>query len=156
MSQTPTSVIPARRALVAEDDPILADVVGFILEEAGFAVEAVADGLTAQRRLAESDFDVAVLDVNMPGSSGLDVVSAARAGDRNATIPMVVMTGQSDSATTLKAYKCGATSFVAKPIDWQEFSRTVQLIVRGAEKRAEEAATLKIMSGWLDRAAKIS
>ncbi len=156
MSQLRTIATPARRALVAEDDPILADVVGYILEEAGFAIVLVSDGVTAQRRLAECDFDVAILDVNMPGVNGLDVVAGARAGIRNATIPIIVMTGQNDNATTLRAYKSGATSFVSKPIDWQEFSRTVQLIVRGAEQRAEEAETLQIMRGWLDRAGKVT
>jgi DNA-binding response OmpR family regulator len=155
MTVSQPNATKARRALVAEDDPILADVVGFILEEAGFAVETVTNGSDAQRQLQSANYDLAILDVNMPGANGLDVVSQTRAGSRNATIPMVVMTGQHDSATTLKAYKSGATSFVSKPIDWQEFSRTVELIVRGAEKEAEDAATMEIVSTWLERAAKV-
>jgi DNA-binding response OmpR family regulator len=155
MTVSQPNATKTRRALVAEDDPILADVVGFILEEAGFAVETVTNGLDAQRQLQAANYDLAVLDVNMPGASGLDVVRQSRSGGRNATIPMVVMTGQQDSATTLQAYKSGATSFVSKPIDWQEFSRTVELIVRGAEKKAEDAATMNIVSTWLERAAKV-
>lgn len=154
MTVTHPNATKTRRALVAEDDPILADVVGFILEEAGFTVETFTNGLDAQRQLQSANYDLAILDVNMPGANGLDVVSQTRSGNRNATIPIVVMTGQHDNATTLKAYKSGATSFVSKPIDWQEFSRTVELIVRGAEKEAEDAATMEIVSSWLDRAAK--
>lgn len=65
---------------------------------------------------------------------------------------MVVMTGQDDSATTLHSYRLGATSFLAKPIDWPEFTLTIQQILRGSERQAEEEAASAAMRYWLARA----
>ena len=73
------------RVLVAEDDPDIRDVVAFKLERAGFDVTAVEDGTRASDELFAGDYAVAILDVMMPGLSGLDVLASYRRPARTTT-----------------------------------------------------------------------
>jgi DNA-binding response OmpR family regulator len=83
-----------RRVLVAEDDPAMRDLLALVLRERGYQVSTVSDGLELRSLLSEPDakghFDLIVADVNMPGSSGLDVIDQLRQdGD---TTPVLIVT----------------------------------------------------------------
>ncbi len=140
-----------KRVFLAEDDPIYTDLVCYTLEAAGYHVIAVADGTAAERALASNVIDIAIIDLNLPGVDGLTLVAKARAGGPNITTPIVIITGQNDNATTLNAFRLGATSFQSKPIDWPQFAKTIEQVLRSALLQAEEAATSTDIQYWLTR-----
>jgi two-component system response regulator len=74
--------------------------------------------------------DLILLDVNLPGMSGLDFLRLLRINVRTRNVPIVVFTSSSQPRDVERAYERGATSFVTKPIDYDEFSQTVATLAR--------------------------
>jgi CheY-like chemotaxis protein len=74
--------------------------------------------------------DLILLDVNLPGMSGLDLLRLLRINARTRTVPIVVFTSSSEARDVERAYERGATSYVTKPIDFVEFSAAVTMIAR--------------------------
>jgi two-component system response regulator RegA len=104
--------------LLVDDDDTFCEVLSAALERRGFAVKVahnVAEGLAA----AESDSpEFAVIDLKMPGPSGLELVKKLKALDAHTRI--VVLTGFASVATAVEAIKLGATHYLAKPADADE------------------------------------
>lgn len=122
---------PAIRVLVAEDEEHLGLLVGQFLRGRGLDVTLARDGLEAATQLAGSPFDVAIVDVQMPGLDGLAVLARARALPRAPEV--IVATGNGATAAVSAAFAGGAYDAVAKPYRMAE----VELLVRrAAEKRA--------------------
>jgi DNA-binding response OmpR family regulator len=110
----------AMHVLVADDDRDIRDLVAFKLRHAGIEVTAVADGTQALDALRRDCPDVALLDVMMPGLSGIDVVREARKEERFATLPMFLLTAKADSDDVEEGYAAGATDYVTKPFNLRE------------------------------------
>ena len=103
--------------LVVDDDPEVVKVVTLILEPEGFRVVSAADGPSGLARARAERPDLVLLDVSLPGASGLDVCRALRAADdphlRN--VPVVMVSGFSAARDTAAGFAAGATDFLAKP-----------------------------------------
>jgi len=103
------------RVLVVEDEQHLAAGLRFNLEAEGYTVETLETGETALARLAETEFDVLVLDVMLPGMDGFAVVSALRNNDRH--IPTLMLTARSSPEDVLRGFAAGADDYLPKPFD---------------------------------------
>jgi len=90
-AQSPSAPGAAGRVLLIEDDPIERQRAGSLLERAGYAVTLAASGDEGLALMRDGRYDAVILDLVMPGMSGLDVLRAARADDRLAAIPFVVL-----------------------------------------------------------------
>jgi CheY-like chemotaxis protein len=102
-----------RRILIVDDDRALRHVLASLLVDAGHAVDQAADGPEALKRLDEGGFDVVLLDVGLPGMSGLDLLDHARAA---ASPPLVIMMTADDTpATLLAAVRRQAYRYLRKP-----------------------------------------
>ncbi|HET9517127.1 MAG TPA: response regulator, partial [Actinoplanes sp.] len=97
------------RILLAEDEPDIRQLVTFKLERAGFAVTSVTDGPAALRAAAADTPDLALLDVRMPGVSGLDVCRELRADPRTVDMPIIMVTARSRPHDLDEAWAAGAT-----------------------------------------------
>ena len=110
MAVTPRS---RRRILIVDDDRALRHVLAALLVDAGHAIEQAADGPAALKRLDEGAFDVVLLDIGLPGMSGLDVLAYARAA---AAPPVVIMMTSDDTPETLlSAVRRQAWRYLRKP-----------------------------------------
>jgi two-component system, NtrC family, nitrogen regulation response regulator GlnG len=123
--------------LIADDEELIRRVLADALGEAGFAVEAVASGDEAWRRLQTADFALAFVDIRMPHLSGLDLLQ--RAQDAKMSTPIIIMTGQTTLTNAVEAMKRGAFDYLPKPFDLDE--------VRTLTARALEARTLAADGG---------
>lgn len=104
---------PRRRVLIVDDDRALRHVLAALLADAGHVVEQAADGHEALRRLEAGGLDVVLLDIGLPGVSGLDVLTRARA---SASPPIVIMMTSDDTPETLlSAVRRQAWRFLRKP-----------------------------------------
>jgi DNA-binding response OmpR family regulator len=108
---------PAPRALVADDDADVAKVVATNLRSDGFTVDVVNNGWEAQARALRTMPDVIVLDVTMPGRSGLEVLAALRARRETRLIPVVLLTARASDSEIWEGWKAGAASYVTKPFE---------------------------------------
>ncbi|MBI4907351.1 MAG: response regulator [Acidobacteria bacterium] len=118
--------------LVVDDDADLRDVIARRLRRAGFHVETAVDGKDALSMVRQSAYDLILLDLNMPGLTGLQVLSVLRETYSRRTLPIVMLTAQSDEATVLRAGVLGANDYIRKPVD---FHLAVEHIRRNLEQK---------------------
>ena len=103
--------------LVADDDPDALMLMDATLRAAGYRVSSARDGYQALRRYREDDYDLVMLDVDMPGLDGYGTCEALRR-EAGQLLPIVIVTGMDDDASIDKAYQVGASDFIPKPISW--------------------------------------
>jgi DNA-binding response OmpR family regulator len=118
------------RILVIDDDPILREFASVYLSTPETVVETVPDGSTALDRLLEGQFDVVLVDIEMPELDGFEIVQRLRAHENLQHLPIVMLTGREDIASIDRAYNVGATSFVTKPVNWRELSYQLRYVIR--------------------------
>ena len=118
--------------VVADDDDDIRDLVAFKLENAGYEVISVADGDSAWDRVREVRPTLAVLDVMMPGMSGLDVLREIRADDSLATTKVILLTARSRDVDVDAGFSSGADDYLTKPFSPRELvHRVSSLLARG-------------------------
>ena len=134
------------RILVVEDEPKVARALHEGLAAAGYGVTTVNDGGRALELVATNDFDLLVLDVMLPGRSGLDVLAAARARGPTPILLLTALDGVDDRVRGLDA---GADDYLVKPFAFAELlARTRALLRRG---QPEANGTLVVADLVLDR-----
>lgn len=143
------------RVLIVDDDPDILEHYSIQLRGAGIGVETLgsADGIT--EKLDQIAPDVLLLDINLPGISGLDVCRALRMSERFEAIPILIITAQTDDHTRLSAFRAGACDVVTKPVIPEEFMARVGVQlerVRFQRDRADKDP----LSGLLTRRALIT
>ena len=106
--------------LVADDDPDVRDLVIFKLEQSGFEVTAAEDGPEALAAAKQHLPDVAVLDISMPGMSGLDVCRMLRADPATARMLIVMLTARAQETDVDKGFTAGADDYIVKPFSPRE------------------------------------
>jgi DNA-binding response OmpR family regulator len=112
--------------LIADDDPDIRMLVRLRLERSGYAVIAANDGLEALALAAECNPDLAILDVSMPGLSGVEVTQALR--ERQATLPVILLTAHVQDADVAAGANAGADAYVTKPFSPQELESRVRAL----------------------------
>jgi DNA-binding response OmpR family regulator len=115
------------RILVVDDDPTVSDVVRRYLERAGFAVDKAGDGPTALAIAAERSPDLVVLDLMLPGMSGLEVCQRLR---RDSDVPVVMLTALGEESDRVVGFETGADDYVTKPFSPRELALRVQSVLR--------------------------
>jgi len=118
-----------QRLLVAEDDPDIRDLVLFKLEAAGFDVTTVVDGREALARALQEPPDLVVLDVMMPGLSGLEVCAALREDEGTSEVPIILLTAKAQEADVTSGLSAGADDYVVKPFSPRELLTRVQAVL---------------------------
>lgn len=129
MTDEPTAG-SSRVVLVAEDDRDIRELVTAKLSGAGFRVIAVADGITALNTIREQLPDIALLDVMMPGSSGLDVVGKLRTDERTAAVPVILLSAKSQDFDVETGLAAGASDYIIKPFSPRELLERVEAVLR--------------------------
>ena len=121
--------------LAAEDEVELARLLCALLERAGFIVVSAADGLEAWRLVQNQCFDVVVLDVDMPGLSGLEVCRRIRSAPMLARLPVFLCSGRPDLAELTS--QVGADDFVAKPAGLLQLPERISRLLGPPRLRAK-------------------
>ena len=116
------------RILVAEDDAALRTRIASALQEAGFAVDLVADGQQAEFAGQTEDFDAAVLDLGLPGMDGLSVLTRWREAERR--FPVLVLTARARWHDKLAGFNAGADDYLTKPFQLEELIVRLRALIR--------------------------
>ena len=123
------------RILVVDDDPDIRELLASTLTAEGYDVRLAEDGETALIALAHGAFDLVLLDVMMPGLSGLELLSRIRA---NSDVTVLVLSARSEELDQLLGFALGADDYLPKPFRPRELAARVRARMRRI--RAEEAA----------------
>ncbi len=116
------------RLLVIEDDATLRESLVQKLTEAGFAVEQAADGKEGLYFAQEYPIDLAIVDLGLPGMSGLDIIRQVRAEGK--TYPILILTARDRWEDKVDGLSAGADDYVAKPFHFEEISARVNALLR--------------------------
>ena len=116
------------RVLVADDDPDIRELVEFKLSQAGYAVQAVPDGLAAWEAFESEPPALAVLDVMMPGLSGFDVLRKIRDSD-HPRVPVLMLSAKSRDSDVDTGFAIGADDYVIKPFSPRELLHRVNTML---------------------------
>lgn len=116
------------RILLVEDDKVLADALTRALVQSAHAVDRVATGEEADRALTLGIYDLAILDVGLPGISGLDVLKRLRA--RRATVPVLMLTAHDTAEDQVRGLDLGADDYLAKPFELPVLEARVRALLR--------------------------
>lgn len=136
------------RILVVEDDRTVGQYVQRGLEEHHYQADLVADGQEGLRLISGGQYDLAVLDLRLPGMSGVEVVRTLR--DRGVTTPVLVLTAQDAVDAKVQALRAGADDYVTKPFAFEELLARVEAL--GRRPKQMTAPVLRVADLEIDTA----
>jgi DNA-binding response OmpR family regulator len=138
------------RILVIEDDPTVGQYVKRGLEEHQWAVDLTADGEEGERRASSEAYDLIVLDMRLPGKSGLDVLRSLRA--KGFERPVLVLTAQDAVDAKVSTLRAGADDYVTKPFAFEELLARVEALAR--RPRAIAAPVMRVADLEIDQSTR--
>lgn len=119
------------RVLVVDDNPINTSVLEAMLRKQGYAhIDCCSDPFAVRGLYGEGNYDIVLLDIHMPGLSGLDVLAQLKADHPAGYLPVVVLTADASPDLRLKALAAGAQDFITKPFDKTEIQLRVRNILQ--------------------------
>jgi DNA-binding response OmpR family regulator len=127
------------KILIADDDAVLVDLIGFLFKREGFTVSVALDGEEALRVIRRDKPDMVILDLRYPKRSGIDVLKEIR---QTNTMPVIILTATGDEETIVKLLGMGADDFVVKPFQPRELVARVKALMRRTEHRREKPEDL--------------
>ena len=121
---------PAKiRIVVADDDRDILDLVVFKLDQAGFETVAVTDGVAALAAIEAEPPRLAILDIMMPGMSGLDVLRKVRANEATKDLDVILLTARVRDSDVDTGFASGASDYVIKPFSPRELMHRVNALL---------------------------
>jgi DNA-binding response OmpR family regulator len=123
------------RVLLVEDDPVLGDGIQKGLKNRGYTIDWVQDGISATTALETESFEALILDLNLPGCSGLEVLKKLRG--RKSAIPVLILTARDSVTDRVQGLDSGADDYLIKPLDLDELAARLRAITRRAQGHIE-------------------
>lgn len=117
-----------RRILIVEDEKKIADTIKFGLSEFGFQVEVAYDGTLGYHLFDAQDFNLVILDINLPGMNGYDLCKAIRLKDQN--IPIIMLTSMIALKDKVAGYDSGADDYMIKPFEFKELLLKIRALLK--------------------------
>ena len=128
--------------LVAEDDRDIADLVAHYLTRAGWRAHIAISGDEALASARRTPADLIILDVMLPGLSGLEVCRALRADTKTATIPIIMLTARAEESDRIIGLEIGADDYISKPFSPNELVARVRALMRRSKRGEPTGSTL--------------
>ncbi|MFN8240308.1 MAG: response regulator transcription factor [Bacteroidales bacterium] len=118
--------------LIVEDEQRLAGILSRQLQEEGFSVDTADDGFDGKKKSLEKDFDLIILDLNLPLLSGYELCREIRL--KNTNIPIIMLTALGSSESKLTGFDAGADDYIIKPFDFRELLARINVFLRRTEQ----------------------
>jgi DNA-binding response OmpR family regulator len=129
--------------LVAEDDRDIADLIGHYLQKAGWTPHVTGSGDEALAHARRQPVDLVVLDVMLPGLSGLEVCRALRADKATSAIPIIMVTARAEETDRIVGLEIGADDYLSKPFSPNELVARIRALTRRMQRTGPEVTTLE-------------
>lgn len=125
------------RILIVDDDKSVANTIHRLLQSRGHQTIVANDGLTALEIAHRDQVDIVVLDVLMPGMTGIEVCQRLRADPKTTPIPIIFLTAKAMLDDKIEGFEAGADDYLAKPFDIEELDLRVKAILRRTQLNTE-------------------
>jgi two-component system alkaline phosphatase synthesis response regulator PhoP len=130
--------------LVAEDDRDIASLIAHYIQKAGWHAHLAASGDDALAHARKQRVDVAILDVMLPGMSGLEVCRLLRADRATATLPIIMVTARAEETDRIMGLEIGADDYISKPFSPNELMARIRALVRRTRRNEPEETRLTL------------
>lgn len=120
-----------KKILLVEDEPNILEAIGFILSREGWDVRGHGKGETAVDEIRRVAPDMVVLDVMLPGRSGLEILRDLRAAPETTDLPVLMLTAKGQTKDRDQAMALGADAYLTKPFSNAELVSTLETLVKG-------------------------
>lgn len=137
------------KILVVDDDPAISEMLTIVLQTEGFDTVVVGDGNDAVTAAQEHDPDLILLDVMLPGMSGIDVCRTVR---EFSTVPIVMLTARTDTVDVVLGLESGADDYITKPFKPKGLIARVRARLRRSPEEADESTTIRVGEVEIDTA----
>ena len=117
-----------RKILIVEDEKKIADLLKFGLDECGFDVQVAYDGTLGYHLFHAQDFDLVILDINLPGMNGYELCKAIRLKDQY--IPVLMLTSMIALTDKIAGYDSGADDYMVKPFEFKELLLKIRALLK--------------------------
>jgi len=131
------------RILVVEDEPKVASFVKIGLEKNGFSCEIAYDGLIGKRMFDIGDFDLIILDVNIPYLNGIELCKEIRS--KNQKVPVIMLTALGTTEDKLSGFDSGADDYLVKPFEFRELLARIRSLLKRISLAENEGIILKFL-----------
>nr|WP_170614822.1 response regulator transcription factor [uncultured Ruegeria sp.] len=138
------------RIVIVEDNETLANAIAYRLRDRGHAADILTDGDAADLFLEQEGADLVVLDINLPGQSGLEILRTLR--NRGDGVPVILLTARSETSDRVSGLDMGADDYLVKPFEMDELEARIRALSR--RKQLDYGAKETIGGLEFDRAAR--
>lgn len=134
--------------LAIEDDDAIRQGIVDALQFNGYVVSEAADGVSGLRKAINSDYDLLLLDLALPGTPGMEILRAVR--QSRPTQPVIILTAKGDESDRVNGLKNGADDYVVKPFSVRELLARVQAVLRRSPSRPSDVSQVTFAGGVID------
>jgi two-component system, OmpR family, phosphate regulon response regulator PhoB len=143
--------MPQPRILIVEDERSLVKPLEYNFHREGYDTIVAHDGIEGLRKAQMQIPDLIILDVMLPGMSGLEVCKELRAGDKTRDIPVIMLTARTEEMDQVVGFSVGADDYVTKPFSTKVLLQRVKALLRRKEGQSEAGDRLEHMGVCIDR-----
>lgn len=129
-----------RKLLLVEDEQKIADTLKMGLTENGYSVDAAYDGNIGWKLYQQKDFNLVILDLNLPGMNGYELCKSIRA--HNASIPIIMLTALNSLENKIEGYDAGADDYILKPFEFKELLMKIRVLLKRTMNQQIPTGTL--------------
>lgn len=123
------------RLLLVEDDPLLGEGLKMALTREGYTVDWLRNGQQAMRALATEDYNLAILDLGLPGLDGMEILASTR--EKGITTPILILTARDAVPDRIAGLDRGADDYLTKPFDIEELAARLRSLLRRKQGRSQ-------------------
>jgi two-component system phosphate regulon response regulator PhoB len=150
-SNAPASTAPRLRILIIEDERGLTDVLEYNLKREGYDTLVAHDGQEGLRKAQTLLPDLILLDIMLPGISGLDICRELRGGERTRGIPIILLTAKAEETDQVVGFSLGADDYVTKPFSVKILLQRIKALQRRVEGVADPVDVVEYLGVRIDR-----
>lgn len=119
----------SKRILIIDDSPIVRNLHSVMLKAAGYDTETAENGYDALEKALRSDFDLMIVDINMPKMDGFAFCREIRNTDKYQNIPLLIVSTESEAEDKMKGFKAGANLYLVKPVKMEVLVENVKFLL---------------------------
>ena len=135
------------RLLIVEDEEDMREALCYGLRRRGYAVDAAGDGADAVEQCGINEYDLVVLDLNLPGLDGMEVLRHIRSMENPAKV--LILSARSELADKISGLDSGASDYLTKPFHFEELEARIRMLLRRSFIQTEAALTRGGGSVWI-------
>lgn len=115
--------------LIVDDSRFTLEISSFVASSAGYAALTALDGVEALEILGTNSVDLVIVDINMPGMDGYELIRKIRSDEVLADVPIIIITTESEARDKEKGFAAGANSYLVKPVEPDDVVAQIQLLI---------------------------